>query len=100
MKAGAIGGVLALAGIEVVYALLRWTPWWWLAAAAAFLAAAILLTLVAPVWLVPLFYRLDAAARTASCASACSGSAGAPACPCSASGSAISRARAAPRMPR
>jgi len=59
VKAGAIGGVLALAGIEVVYALLRWTPWWWLAAAAAFLAAAILLTLVAPVWLVPLFYRLE-----------------------------------------
>ena len=59
VKAGAIGGVLTLAGVEVVYALLRWTPWWWLAAAAAFLVAAILLTLVAPVWLVPLFYRLE-----------------------------------------
>jgi len=59
VKAGALGGALALAGIEMVYALLRWTPWWWLAAAAAFLLAAILLTLVAPVWLVPLFYRLE-----------------------------------------
>ncbi len=59
VKAGAIGGALALAGIELVYALLRWTPWWWLAAAVAFLLAAILLTLVAPVWLVPLFYRLE-----------------------------------------
>lgn len=58
-KAGAIGGVLSLAGIEVVYALLRWTPWWWLAGAAAFLAAATVLTLVAPIWLVPLFYRLE-----------------------------------------
>ena len=59
VKAGLIGGALALAGIEVVFALLRWTPWWWLAGAAAFLVAAILLTLVAPVWLVPLFYRLE-----------------------------------------
>ena len=58
-KAGAIGGALGLAGLEVIYALLRWTPWWWLAAAAVFLAAAILLTLVAPVWLIPLFYRLE-----------------------------------------
>lgn len=59
VKAGAIGGALALAGIEVVYTFMRWTPWWWLAAAAVFLVAAIVLTLVAPVWLVPLFYRLE-----------------------------------------
>jgi STE24 endopeptidase len=59
VKAGLIGGALALAGIEVVFALLRWTPWWWLAGAAAFLVAAVLLTLVAPVWLAPLFYRLE-----------------------------------------
>jgi STE24 endopeptidase len=58
LKAAAIGAVLALAGAELAYALLRLTPWWWLYAALAFFAASVLLTLVAPIWLVPLFYRL------------------------------------------
>jgi len=58
IKAAAIGAVLALAGVELAYALLRLTPWWWLLSAAAFFAASVLLTLVAPIWLVPLFYRL------------------------------------------
>lgn len=58
VKAAAIGGALALAGAELAYALLRLTPWWWLLSALAFFAAAVLLTLVAPVWLLPLFYRL------------------------------------------
>jgi STE24 endopeptidase len=58
VKATAIGGALALAGAELAYALLRLTPWWWLLSAVAFFAAAVLLTLVAPVWLLPLFYRL------------------------------------------
>ena len=34
------------------------TPWWWLWGAAVFLAGYALLALVAPIWLVPLFYRL------------------------------------------
>jgi STE24 endopeptidase len=58
IKVAAIGAVLALAGAELAYALLRLTPWWWLLSAAAFFVASVLLTLVAPIWLVPLFYRL------------------------------------------
>ena len=57
-KAAAIGGALALAGAELAYALLRLTPWWWLLSAVAFFGVTVLLTLVAPVWLLPLFYRL------------------------------------------
>ena len=57
-KAAALGGALGLIAAEVVYALLRATPWWWLWSALALLAASALLTLVAPVWLVPLFHRL------------------------------------------
>lgn len=58
VKGGAIGAVLALAAAELTYALLRLTPWWWLLSALAFFAASVLLTLIAPIWLVPLFYRL------------------------------------------
>ena len=57
-KATVIGGVLGLLGAEVVYGLLRATPWWWLWSAVLFLAGYALLAWVAPVWLVPLFYRL------------------------------------------
>ena len=58
LKAALIGGALALAAIEIVYALLALTPLWWLAAAAVFIAAQIALTAVLPIWIVPLFYRL------------------------------------------
>jgi STE24 endopeptidase len=58
LKAAALGGILALAGIEVVYGLLRFTPWWWLAAAVVFFAASVLMTLVVPIWVLPWFYRL------------------------------------------
>lgn len=57
-KAALIGGALALAAVELVYGLLRATAWWWLWGAGAFLAGYALLALVAPIWLVPLFYRL------------------------------------------
>lgn len=57
-KGGLIVGGLAMAGALVVYGLLRVTPWWWLWAAAAFFVGSALLTCVAPIWLVPLFYRL------------------------------------------
>lgn len=57
-KAAAIGGALSLAGAELAYSLLRLTPWWWLLSAVAFFGVTVLLTLVAPVWLLPLFYRL------------------------------------------
>ena len=58
-KAAGLGAALGLAAAEIVYALLRATPWWWLWSALAFLGLSTLLTLVAPVWLVPLFYRLE-----------------------------------------
>jgi STE24 endopeptidase len=57
-KGAAVGAVLGLLGAEIVYALLRATPWWWLWASGAFLLAYVLLAWVAPVFLVPLFYRL------------------------------------------
>ena len=58
VKAAALGVVLGLLAVEVVYALLRLTRWWWLWGAAVFLAGYALLALIAPIWLVPLFYRL------------------------------------------
>ena len=57
-KARLIGAVLALAGAVIVYGLLRTTSWWWLWAALLFFAGYALLAFVAPIWLVPLFYRL------------------------------------------
>jgi STE24 endopeptidase len=57
-KAGLLGGILGLLAAVIVYGLMRLTPWWWLWGAAVFLAGYALLALVAPIWLVPLFYRL------------------------------------------
>jgi STE24 endopeptidase len=57
-KAALLGGAIALIAVEVVYALMRWSAWWWLSGAAIFLVGYALLALIAPVWLVPLFYRL------------------------------------------
>ncbi len=58
-KASLIGGLLGLLAAEVMYGLLRATSWWWLWSALLFLAGYALLAWVTPVWLVPLFYRLD-----------------------------------------
>ena len=57
-KTALIGGTLGLVAVEVVYGLMRWSAWWWLWGAVVFLGGYALLALVAPVWLVPLFYRL------------------------------------------
>jgi STE24 endopeptidase len=57
-KAAAIGGALGVAGLLVVYALLRATPWWWLIAAAVFFVVGIVLSALFPVVIIPLFYRL------------------------------------------
>jgi STE24 endopeptidase len=57
-KAAAVGGTLGLLAVEIVYGLMRWSPWWWLWGAVIFLVGYALLALVAPIWLVPLFYRL------------------------------------------
>ena len=58
LKAGALGAVLALAGVEVIYGLLRLTPWWWLVSAGVFFLGYVLIAYVLPVWVLPLFYRL------------------------------------------
>jgi STE24 endopeptidase len=58
-KAAGLGALLGLAGIELVYALLRaWPAGWWLVAAAAFVAVSVVGAVVLPIWIVPLFYRL------------------------------------------
>jgi STE24 endopeptidase len=57
-KGAALGAVLGLAGVEVVYALLRATDLWWLAAAAVFFVAYVVMATVLPVWVLPLFFRL------------------------------------------
>lgn len=59
VKAGLIAMALALLAAEIVYGLLRATPWWWLWGALAFLGGYALLALAVPVWLMPLFYRLS-----------------------------------------
>ena len=57
-KAAALGGLLGLGGVLVVYGLLRVTAWWWLVAAAVFFVVGIALAALFPVLIVPLFYRL------------------------------------------
>jgi STE24 endopeptidase len=57
-KGFAIGLVLAMAASAVVYAaMVRWPRWWWLASAAAFIGVMLVLTRLAPVLLLPIFYR-------------------------------------------
>src|SRR5262245_13190768 len=58
-KAAALGGALGLLAFELFYALLARSPErWWLWSAAALAAASVVLTMVVPLWIVPLFYRL------------------------------------------
>jgi len=60
LKALALELGLAVVFFELVYALLRWTPgWWWGWAAAAYVLFAIILTAVAPVLIMPLFYKFE-----------------------------------------
>lgn len=58
LKAGALGGGLGLLVLEIVYGVLRVSAWWWLWAALILFAGSLLLTVVVPVWIIPLFYRL------------------------------------------
>ena len=57
-KAAALGGLVALAGVEALYALLRTTSLWWLGMAGLAFAFSIVVTAIVPVWVLPLFYRL------------------------------------------
>ncbi len=58
VKGAAIGGVLGLLLIEVMYALLRISPdWWWLWTALVMLLFTVILSNLAPVLIFPLFYK-------------------------------------------
>jgi Zn-dependent protease with chaperone function len=57
-KASALGLALALAGVEIIYALLRDAPsWWWLLASGIFAAVMALMAKIAPIVLLPMFYK-------------------------------------------
>ncbi len=58
LKAVGLAGALGLIATEVIYLLLSATAWWWIWGATVFLIGSALLTMVVPVWIVPLFYRL------------------------------------------
>jgi len=63
-KAMALGLVLSIGAAEVVYLSMRASlTWWWLLSAAAFVAAIAGLTRLAPVLLLPLFYRFTPLTR-------------------------------------
>lgn len=57
-KGAAIGAVMGLAALEIVYALLSSTPLWWLCAAGVFFVFYVVAAVLVPVWIVPLFYRV------------------------------------------
>jgi STE24 endopeptidase len=60
VKAGAIGGVLGLLVLEIIYVVLRAFPnTWWLWAAGILLLFNIILANLAPVLLFPLFYKFQ-----------------------------------------
>jgi STE24 endopeptidase len=64
-KALALAAAFAVAAAEVVYALIRWNPvLWWIPAALAASAFTVLLARLAPVALLPLFYRFTPLERT------------------------------------
>ena len=58
LKAIGLGLVFAIAGAEIVFVALRVSgSWWWLASAAAFIIAMGLMAKIAPIVLLPLFYK-------------------------------------------
>ena len=59
LKAGAIGAVIALVLLEGLYLVFEVAPdWWWLIAAGGYLLFTVVLGMLAPVILVPLFFKL------------------------------------------
>ena len=58
LKAVLVAAALAIAAAEIVYATLeRWPRWWWFASATVFVGATVLLAKLAPILLLPIFYR-------------------------------------------
>lgn len=63
-KAAGLGFILGFAGAEVVYASLRIAPsWWWLLSSAVFVVAIGILAMIAPLVLLPLFYKFTPLTR-------------------------------------
>ncbi|GIW07340.1 MAG: peptidase M48 [Dehalococcoidia bacterium] len=59
LKALALGGVVGLVVLEALVALLHWTPeYWWLGVAAFLLFLTVVLANLAPVLIVPLFFKM------------------------------------------
>ena len=68
IKGIAITLVIALAAAEFIYALIRWSPrWWWIPASAGASLFTIVLARLAPVLLLPLFYRFTPLDRPELC---------------------------------
>jgi STE24 endopeptidase len=64
LKGTALGGGLSLAGFWALYLAMRqWPEWWWLAAAVGFAAFVVVLTRLAPVMLMPIFFTFRPLAR-------------------------------------
>lgn len=58
LKAAVLGLMCGIAGAEVIYLSMAWWPeWWWLGSAVVFMATIGLMATIAPVVLLPLFYR-------------------------------------------
>src|SRR5262249_15708844 len=58
LKAAALGALVGLVVIEVIYGLMAATTAWWIVAAAFVAVVSLLGAVVFPVWIVPMFYRL------------------------------------------
>jgi Zn-dependent protease with chaperone function len=58
LKSAGIGLAFALAAAEIVHmTIVRWPRWWWALASLTFIVAAIVLARIAPIVLLPIFYR-------------------------------------------
>ncbi|MBX7073616.1 MAG: M48 family metallopeptidase [Pirellulales bacterium] len=56
----ALGVALSVTLFVALFWVIRWTgPWWWLAAAAGFFVVSVLLSQLAPVLILPLFYKIE-----------------------------------------
>lgn len=66
LRAALLMVVLAVAAAEIVYITMQlWPKWWWAAAGAVFVGLLLVLARVAPVVLLPLFYRFEPLDREA-----------------------------------
>jgi STE24 endopeptidase len=64
VKSALLGGVLSLAGFSLLYLVIRrWPHGWWAAAAAGFTLFVVIMARLAPVLLLPLFFRFKPLGR-------------------------------------